>query len=555
MKFLYLFALFSFFFLLALPIAAANSNLTIFDVKIKGIAETEEPVSVTAGETIPITATFKIPDDIDDIIVKAELTYSDGKITAKTEKFDVAANTTYVRDLYLAVPQYIKLDEESIIVSLEEDSEIIVANGFEYKIDFEVDVQKESNRLTIQDITKQAFFEAGEESIVTVIIKNIGSRSQNNVYAELSIPQLGILSKESVGSIEPAESEDDTVEVDLPLSIPENTKEGVYTLRVSVFNDNVRVERIESVAIEGVKKEIMLTEVLVEDKDIIKSIEQGKRATYKITILNLGTTEQTYSIEAQDAKDWGTIQIYPERITLGEDESAAVDVYVAANYDAFGEKVFTLRVKSEDGKVNELKLVADIKKREPTSELDPFVLSLIVTGAILFFIILLLIGLSLRSEYKRRLKAVVAVSEAKDLGRKEAKEEAAEIVSNIVGKVFDADEKHKEVAKERAAGRATRVLESLTGAEIEEVVERAIDKLSEKETKKKPEYRQKVISHIQDIIDKIRHRYGEKEIDDVIGGVIQRLGREEGEEFNAEEALETLEKVREKLENEIGRKK
>ncbi len=551
---LYLLIAFAMFFLLALPLAVANSGSARFDVKVNGVAETEEPVSIVAGETISVTTIFRFPYDIDDVEIRAELTYSGGEVTAKSDEFDTEANTTYVRDLYLAVPQYVEVDEEFIIVSLEEDEQVIVANGLEYETRFEIEIQKEKNKLLIQDVTKQAFFEAGEQSLVTVVVKNIGSRSQDNVDAKLSIPQLGIVSEKSIGHIAPADDEDDVVTVDLPLSIPTNTLKGTYTLKIRVFSDKTSAERIESVDIEGVEKEIVFTEVMAEDKEIIKEIEQGKRAVYTITILNLGTTKQTYEIDVRDAKDWGTVQIDPEKVTLQEDESAAIDIYVVANEDVIGEKVFTVRVRSGKEIVDELKLVADIKKGE-ISKLDPFVLSLITVGAIFLFIILLFIGLSLRSEYKKRLKAVVAVGEAKDLGRQEAKEEAAGIFSNIVSKVFDAKEEHIEVAKERAAGRTSRVLEKLTGSEIEEIVGKAVDKLSEKEVEKKSEHKRKVIGHIQDIIDKIKHRHGEKELDEVIGGVVGRLSEEEIEGVGVEKAVETLEGLKEKLGNEIERLK
>lgn len=553
MRFYLLTALFALFFLsalLALPLAVANSGPTRFEVKVNGVAETEEPVSIVAGETISVTAIFKFPYDIDDVRIKAELTYSGGKVTAKSEEFDVNANTTYTKYLSLAVPQYVELDEEFIIISLEEDEQTVIANGLEYKTHFEIEIQKEKNKLIIQDVTRQAFFKAGEQTLVTVVVKNIGSSSQNNVDAKLSMPQLGIVSEKSIGYIAPADDEDDVVTVELPLRIPSNIMKGTYTLKISVFNDKTSVEKIESVDIDGVKKEIVFTEVLLEDKEIIKDIEQGKRAVYKITIINLGTKKQTYTIDVRDAKDWGTIQIDPERVTLQEDESAAIDIYVAANEDVEGEKVFTVVIKSDGEVVDELKLVADIKKGEIT-KLDPFVLSLMVVGALFLFIILLLIGLSLRSEYKRRLKAVVAVGEAKDLGRQEAKEEAAGIVSSIIDKVFGAKEEHLEVAKERAAGRTTRVLEKLTEPEIEEIIGKAVEKLSEKEVEKKSEYKRQVMGHIQDIIDKIKHRYGEKELDEVINNVTERLSEEEIEEVGVEKAVETLERLREKLGKEI----
>jgi len=192
--------------------------------------------------------------------------------------------------------------------------------------------------------------------------------------------------------------------------------------------------------------------------------------------------------------------------------------------------------------------------------MTPLQYSLIAVGAIFFFIILLLIGLNIISGYKRRPRATAA-NEAEEIGRRQAKEEAAEIVSNIVGKVFEAEGKNLEAAKERAAGRTTAIIETLRGPEIEEVIGKAIDKLSERQIRKKAEYRQNAIGYIQDMIDRIRYIYGEKELDDVISGVVQRLNREEsgGSErskgVDIETPVETLERLKEKLGNEINRKK
>lgn len=187
--------------------------------------------------------------------------------------------------------------------------------------------------------------------------------------------------------------------------------------------------------------------------------------------------------------------------------------------------------------------------------------SLIAVGAIFFFIILLLIGLNIISGYKRKPRAVASVNEAGNIDRRQAKEEAAEIISNIVSKVFDAEGKNLEAAKERAAGRTTAIIETLRGPEIEEVIGKAIDKLSERQIRKKAEYRQNSISYIQDMIDRIRYIYGEKELDDVVSGVVQRLNREESggsersEGVDIETPVETLERLKEKLRNEINRKK
>ena len=193
--------------------------------------------------------------------------------------------------------------------------------------------------------------------------------------------------------------------------------------------------------------------------------------------------------------------------------------------------------------------------------MTPLQYSLIAVGAIFFFIILLLIGLNIISGYKRKPRAVAAVNEAENIRRRQAKEEAAEIVSNIVGKVFDADGKNLEAAKERAAGRTTAIIETLRGPEIEEVIGKAIDKLSERQIRKKAEYRQNSIGYIHDMIDRIRYIYGEKELDDVISGVVQKLNREESggseksEGVDIETPVETLERLKEKLGNEINRKK
>ncbi len=537
------------------------SAAPIMDVEVKGVSESGQPVSITAGENVPIKVSIRAMEDIDEVYARAELDYENGKITALTKAFDLYENSTYVLDasdgLYLGIPQDIvaNSDNMSILIQLEdEDGDVIESEGIELKESFRIVLQRESNKLKIQNVTLPDVFKAGEKTLVTATIKNLGTNIQDDVYAQLTISRLGVLSKEEIGSIEEAGDEDDTETIDIPLILPTYIDSGTYTLELKVFNDELSTSYVRTIDIDGYRKSVKFTEVM--PRDVILDVEQDGRAIYKVSILNLGTETQTYDLSlADNVKDWGTVQIEPNRVTLEGNEKKEIEIYVSPNRETLGEQTFTTAITSDNKLIEELKLVADVKESElKLSTINPFLYSLIIAAIILVVIIVGMFGLRLRKEYNSRIKAVTQVAQAKDIGREEAKNEITDLMHDMIGSIMTAKQSDKEGLIDRTAERASRILHPLRSDEVNEVMTGAVTKLSEdEEVDDIKEHKINVRSHTQDIIGKIIEKLkGKEEVDDVLHEVSHKIEAQELGKEGTEKAITTLEALRERLGSEIG---
>ena len=150
MKKLMLAALFLMLIVSSLNFVAAQT----FNVSVKGIPQSQQPVSVKLGENVPITITLATNSDMEGIIAVAELEHSEGIVTAKTDPFDVTENVTYVLEyedgLTIGIPKDTEEKEYNITIRLEdEDGDLISENGVDYKAKFRIIIQRESNKLEI----------------------------------------------------------------------------------------------------------------------------------------------------------------------------------------------------------------------------------------------------------------------------------------------------------------------------------------------------------------------------------------------------------------------
>ena len=565
MKKLVLIALVFMLIISSLNFAAAQT----FNVSVKGIPQSQQPVSVKLGENVPVTITLTTNSDMEGIIAVAELEHSEGTAIAKTDPFDVEENVTYVLEyedgLTIGIPNDAEEKEYNITVRLEdEDGDLISENGIDYETKFRIIIQREYNKLEIGSINIPDVFEAGERSLISISVKNIGSKDQDDVYLEARIPQLGIISETLAGDLSSDKEDDDNeLSVELPMNFPEATETGAYVMYIRAYNEKTSSELTRDIRIEGVEREVLLTDIT--PLSIIEDIEQGKRGVFKIVILNLGTEDQTYTTELGEKVDWATVQIEPKKVTLERDQNAVIEVFVAPNENVIGEKVLKITIRDEKGIIDDISLVADIKETlSAASNLSPVMTSLIGAAIIAFFLIIIFMGFKFKGEVKKRMQAAEVVSEAKEIGRSEARNEAineaSNLVSSIMDKVLQAKDEYKEVAKERAAGRANNVMQNLAEDEVEEVFDKAIKNLEEKKYEeiggdkdKRKEVGAQIRNNANDVLEKVANRVSEEEVDmdNVVDNVTEKLAEEEVDGVGVPTSIETLTKIRQKLGEQI----
>ena len=327
--------------------------------------------SFERGEEVEIRATFVPNTDMDEVTVRAWLTGYKDDIEDETSEFDIFANHSYTKHLYLDIPDDADATEDYTL-RVEIESQVQLTGVARAEIDSQI--QHKSNDLEIRHVELYAHryicscsyeqiskgicgecyvdFEAGTEICVDVTVRNRGSHEIEDIYVNVDIPELCISRSVYLGDLDADGGEDDSGEETVCFVIPEDAKSGVYVMDIEVEGDDAEdsvTQRFSVTAFEGEEEpEESEARVDVMLQQTSATVEQGKGAVYSFFVANLGS-EQTFVVSVEGVEDWATTQINPQVFTLGEGESKTVNVYLAVDEDAIvADHVFTVKVKYGD---------------------------------------------------------------------------------------------------------------------------------------------------------------------------------------------------------------
>jgi len=378
-----LFALVALLFLAIVPSALAMT------VNVKDIAA--GPVSVQIGEIVPITVTHAASSNMSDVVITAELAYNGRKVDVESKSIDMISGTTYTKTLDLKIPTNIKTtvpgESYKLSVRMQDNNGNEIASA-----QYQITVQRADDEIEIQKVMT-SYAKAGEPLIVTVVVKNTGSDAIDDVYAKVSIPELGsnVVAEERMGDIVSVDTDEDedTATKDIALRIPVDAEDGTYTLNVEVYNDNddVRVSTTKSIYLEGITPAEKFVEVV--PTAVSQDVDQGKTATYNLRIANIGDAAKTFSISVEGAEGWATSKVSPLDVTLSPESSQVVTVAItAANNALAGEHNFVVKVSSDDA-VKSVSLTANVD--ENSGKVDALLISVIVLAIVLVVLIAILV--------------------------------------------------------------------------------------------------------------------------------------------------------------------
>ena len=376
-----LFALFAVLLLAILPSALAM----IDNVDVKGSDST--PISVGIGETIPIEVEFYADSDYNDVVIRAELSYGHGKdIRVVSDVFDAIAGTTYMETLNLVIPSSVEVSPPGEVYTLSVDIKDGKGNTIDER-DFDITVQKENDLLEVQKVIAQSTVEAGKPMLVNVVVKNIGSDKQDDVYVTVEIAGLGVYNEEYVGDLESVDDDEgkDTGIISVPIKIPSTALSGSYVMTVTASNGNVEVSKKVGLTVSGMAKESETSDAIPTVTS--QTVAQGKTALYEISVVNLGTSAKTYSVEITGTDGWASYSLNPLTVSLQKDARSQLNVYLTAQDKATaGTHTFTATVKASDGWEKQIVLTADI---DAARTVDPVLISVIVLAIILVVLIVI----------------------------------------------------------------------------------------------------------------------------------------------------------------------
>ncbi|MGY4884041.1 MAG: hypothetical protein ACP5NZ_00490 [Nanobdellota archaeon] len=341
--------------------------------------------SVIAGEEVAIKVTFtaaNFGEDFQqsDVRIRAELEGDKDSVYAVSTPFDVESEHTYTRTLKLKVPYELKDDlSEDVTLSVR------IWNG-DYETEYEnilVRVQRPSYNPVVKSISTPQSVDAGETFPVDILLKNLGYNDLEDLYVTVGIPTLGVQKTAYFGDLVAQESctddceEEDTVSGRIYLEIPYGVEAGVYTLEVSVENDDVEADFARQIAIENNLPE----NVIVTSTG--KTVAVGEEAEYTLLLVNPTNSLVVYKVIAESS---GDVSSSVDGAVVAVPAGSSKTVTVTAKAKSEGEYNFDVNVFSNDKLVEKttLNLKAEGKAVNP-------IVVLTVVLAIIFLVLLVVL--------------------------------------------------------------------------------------------------------------------------------------------------------------------
>ena len=408
-----------------------------WDESIPGINSTTfkqvDNIALTRGDRVPVKVQFTVGDteELGNVRVRVAIFGYRYDITDTSERFHAYPGKTYVKTLYLDLPEDMDTDNDhkdySLYVGITDSTTLSGIIG----ADIPVDVQRESFKLDALNVEVGRIngcclpvaltgepgicgecyesVSAGEKIAIDVVVKNMGQDEQEDVWVEASIPGLCTSRKVYVGDIYSHDGWDyedypdigysDVAEATIYLSLPADMKAGAYDLVIRAWSDDSEVESTEKITVTEAESEAEgASEVYASNTRA--DVNKGETVAYRLTIVNVGEKAKTYTVGVSGAESWSDVEVTPSVIRLDGDASAEVIVYVTVDEDAVaGDHVFTVAVYSDGETVSEYNLISSVEGKE-AKQVDVKVALLIAAIILAVVIVVLLIILIARMASK-----------------------------------------------------------------------------------------------------------------------------------------------------------
>jgi uncharacterized membrane protein len=310
--------------------------------------------SIERGETLPVKVVFESQEDHSEVVVKSWINGYREDIEDETEEFDVFEDHQYVKYLYLDIPEDIGATEDYTLYVEIQNS--VVFDGVA-EAEIELQVQEISNVLEIKSIELYAgmdvcgcyleqihfgvcggcsiSFEAGSTLYADIVVKNMGSQTQEDVYVKMSIPSECIERTIYLGDLDSGETEKVTLYIILP------EQDGSYEIEVEAFNEDVSSKVEQEITIAESESE---TDVSIMIPQTRINVVQGGSAVYSIYVANTGSAE-TFVVSVEGTQGWAIVQVNPMTFTLTEGQSKLVNISLTVDQEALvAEHQFTVKV-------------------------------------------------------------------------------------------------------------------------------------------------------------------------------------------------------------------
>lgn len=316
-------------------------------------------------------------------------------ISDSTSPFDVEKGVSYVKSLKLKLPERVQEDTYRIrvIVAGRDNDEITQS--------FRIKVTPTAHEVVIRDlsISPEDTVQAGRAILATVRVKNLGDKTERDVKARVSIPELGVTATPDF--IDELKSEESATSEEFFLRVDQCARPGTYDVRADVTfeeGDKTVTARKQITVTKGPCEATGPSSVSAKGVKLVYNAEPqnvevgGAAVSYPITITNDGTETKTYSLSVIGA-DWATVRLSPSNIvTVKPGDSQTVIVFVSAKGSAAaGGQALTLRVKDQAGDVlKDVSLSANVMESAGAGTAG--LVQLLQLGLIVLIVVLVVVG-------------------------------------------------------------------------------------------------------------------------------------------------------------------
>lgn len=377
-------------------VSAADPLASINSVKFDGVYTA---YTATAGDSVSVEVRFNALENAEDVRVKAELEGKDIDVEAKTSKFVVEADGNYKKTLVLDIPNDVedKLSEDATLT-------ITIENGdFETEAEYDVRIQRPSYEADVKMISVDSEVNAGDKVSVDLTLKNTGYGDLDDLYVTVGIPALGVSRTAYLGDLIAVECDEDAtalknygVDIDrkcdeddedtlrgvVYLSVPYEAMSGLYTLEVTVENDDMSDTSAKQIFINN---DFSAGNVIVASA--AKTGAVGADVTYSLHIANPTDSLKFYRVVPEST---GDVSTKVDSAVVGVPAGTSKVVTVTANAGSAGEHTFNVNVLEGEKLVSATQLSLATDGSKITSVSNPVVV-LTVVLAIIFVVLLIVL--------------------------------------------------------------------------------------------------------------------------------------------------------------------
>jgi len=376
--------------------SAGNLDVNITEIVIDDLHISPNSPAVIAGfagDTIEVTVHFTSNINASDARVKVGIL---GEDVTESEKIHLVNGSTYSETLSVKLPENIDPDETFTLYA-----EVETQEGYKQE-SFNLKLQRESYKLEILDVDMDKTVEAGSLLPINVVVKNVGYEKLEDVFVVIRSEDLGIEKKvylydlQSTDCTEDCDDyEQDSVQKTISLKIPEDAKEGIYTITVEAKTNDATQKVTKNIFVSGGQQANVFVPVNS------KEIKTGETASYDLIIVNPGKKIAVYRLQPEVSGNL-FVTLDEPIVTVPAGTSKTVKVNVKSSSE--GTYTFAVDVLSDNKVVQKINLNASVIKGRAINNITALTIVLAIIFVVLLIVLIVLLtkkpaGESLEESY------------------------------------------------------------------------------------------------------------------------------------------------------------